>query len=493
MKRFSLNKRLITAVVASQLLLALGLVVVGTSFSRYYIRSAFDVYLEGRAQSIAALVYYRDDGTPGLLFDSSKVPPSSHDIHKDIYVVKSDHGGFERHTAGYDPSIFGHLSTRSVFWDFNLGGEPYRAIVLRDVTILDTEPGEPEPLPRLTVIYAAPTMDIPQRITALATAIGATSLGILIPTLLLSIWSIRRALTPLNDLTSAARRISVDSWTFQPSDAAKSTAELEPLIAAIETVLAGLHLAFKRQTEFMGDAAHELKTSLAILTSTLQTLENKRRGPDEYLRGLATMSEDCDRLERLLNRMLQTARAEQRLTDGAHRQLGYIDLTSTCELAIARVAKMAAAREIQIDFWSQDVLMLRADSADLELVWINLLENAVQYSQPNSTVTMTLTSAESKATVCVADRGCGIPESQLSHIFDRFYRADPSRSRATGGFGLGLAIAKSIVEGYQARIYAESEVGIGTRVYVELLLPSEEEELPSPASLASGGPDEIPW
>jgi signal transduction histidine kinase len=485
MKKFSLNRRLIVAAVASQILLTLGLVLVGSSFSRYYIQSAFDVYLEGRARSIAAAVYYPDDGSPGLLFDGTKIPPSSHAIHKDIYLVKSDHGDFERHTAGYDPSIFGLIPQKADFWDMKVGGEPYRAIIFRNLAILDTEESEPKPLPRLTVIYAAPTMDIPQRITTLATASGVTSLGILIPTLLLAIWSIRRALAPLNGLAAAARRISIDSWNFQPTEEAKSTAELEPLIGSIETVLAGLQLAFTRQREFMGDAAHELKTSLAILKSTLQTLESNRIRPDEYLSGLALMSGDCDRLERLLNRMLQTARADQRRADGVWREFGIVDLASTCELAIARMAQMARTREIQIEFSPAEWLMVRADPADLELIWTNLLENAVQYSQPRSTVTMSMHSDNGRAVVCVEDRGCGIPAAHLPHIFKRFYRADPSRSRATGGFGLGLAIVKSIADSYGARICAESKVGQGTRIYVELALVQESGD-PGAAGLGKG-------
>lgn len=470
MKKFSLNKRLITAVVLPQILLAVGLVIIGASFSYHYIRSAFDVYLEGRAQSIAALVYFRDDGVPGLLFDSSKVPPSSHDIHKDIFVVRSDRDNFERHAAGYNPALFDRIPVGARYWNFQLGGEPYRAIILRNVAILDTEAGEPNPLPKLTVIYAAPTMDIPQTITAMSATIALASLGLLIPLLILAIWSIRRALTPLNDLASAARAISVQRWKFEPSEVAKSTVEFEPLIAAIETVLAGLQLAYTRQREFLGDAAHELKTSLAILKSTLQSLLNKRRDAEEYQRGLTLMSGDCDRLEMLLSRMFRLARAEQRAADGIERELDLVDVASTCELAIARIAELAAAREISIEFSSAPVVLMRADPADLELVWMNLLENAVQYSPRESKVAMVLQVKEAAAVVSVLDCGCGIPESQLPRIFDRFYRADPSRSRATGGVGLGLAIAKSMVETYCGRISAESEVGRGTRISVELPL-----------------------
>ncbi len=468
MNKFSLNKRLITAVVLSQLLLAAGLLIIGSSFSRYYIRSAFDVYLEGRVQSIAALVYYPSDGSPGLKFASSKVPPSPHNVHKDIYLLQSDHGGFERHSANYYPSLFNNIPARVHYWNFKVRGEAYRAIILRNIVIPDTGAGKLQPLPKLNVIYAAPTMDIAQRITALAVSIAFASLGLLVPTLILAIWSIRRALTPLNDLASTARSISVHNWQFQPSEQAKSTVELEPLIAAIETVLAGLRRAFTNQREFLGDAAHELKTSLAILKSTLQSLLNKPRQAEEYHHGLALMSEDCDRLETLLSRMLRLARVEQWAADGIQRELDLIDLAYTCELAIARMAELASARDVHIDFSFDEVVLIRADPADLELVWINLLENAVQYSPRDSTVAVLLRTEGDNVTVSVSDSGCGIPDSEVTQIFDRFYRADPSRSRATGGFGLGLAIAKSIVEAYKGRISADSQLGQGTHISVVL-------------------------
>jgi signal transduction histidine kinase len=470
MKKFSLNRRLVFAALGSQILLAAGLVIVGTSFSRHYILSAFDVYIQGRAQSIAALVYFRDDGIPGLLFNDQKVPPSPHRVHKEIFVVTSDRDHLERHTPGYDPHIFDAIPPGARFWNFTSKGEPYRAIILRKVAILDTEEGEPLPLPRLTVIYAAPTMDIQRELTNLGIAIGLVSLLILAPTLWLAVWSIRRALAPLNDLATAAGAISVDRWRFEPSEQARSTQELQPLIAAVQTVLTGLESAFTRQREFLADAAHELKTSLAILKSTLQAQLTKPREKEEYIRGLIRMSGDCDRLEHLLNRMLQTARAEQRIAKGQQNQPEPVDLDSTCEAAMARLAQLAADCGITIDFVSQGEAMVRAEAADLELIWLNLLENAVQYSPRGATVSMRLSTIEDMAIVTVTDRGCGIQPAHLPHIFQRFYRADSSRARATGGFGLGLAVAKSLVDLYQGRIRAESEPGRGTCITVELPL-----------------------
>jgi signal transduction histidine kinase len=470
MKRFSLNRRLMIAVVASQVLLAAALILVGTSLSRHYVRSAFDVYLQGRAESIAALVYYRDDGVPGMLFNEAKIPVSPHVIHKDIFVIKSDHGNFERHSAGFDSHLFDQIPVNQRFWDFEIGGEPYRAIILRDLAILDTEPGEPLPLPRLTVFYAAPSMDIDQQMTSLAIAIGVVGFLVLIPSLVLALWSIRRAVSPLNDLAFAASTISVERWKFEPSEAARSTEELVPLIGAIQTVLQGLEAAFTHQREFLADAAHELKTSLAILKSTLQATLNKPRQREEYEHGLTVMNGDCERLERLLNRMLQTARAEQRIAKGQEYVPDPVDVVSSCEQALARLAEFAAAREVAIELTAGCDLMVRAEAADLELIWLNLLENAIQYSPRASSITMNVVGSQGVVAVSVADHGCGIDPAHLPHIFKRFYRADSSRSRATGGFGLGLAIAKSLVDFYQGRIYAASEPGCGTCITVELPL-----------------------
>ena len=236
----------------------------------------------------------------------------------------------------------------------------------------------------------------------------------------------------------------------------------------METVLDGLRRAFTQQREFLGDAAHELKTSFAIVKSTLQSLQNGPRNAAEYREGLCQISEDSDRLEELLDRMLRLARVEQWAADGIRRELETTDLCSTCEMAVARMRKLASSRDIKIEFNADGSAQLRADPADLELVWINLLENAVQYSASHSLVKLSLQTGNGNATVSVCDLGSGIAEADLPHIFERFRRSDPSRSRATGGYGLGLAMAKSIVEAYGGAIRATSAPGVGTEIHVTL-------------------------
>jgi signal transduction histidine kinase len=264
----------------------------------------------------------------------------------------------------------------------------------------------------------------------------------------------------------------VENWQFRPSEEAKAARELQPLIDAIDTVLAGLQRSFKRQREFLGDAAHELKTSFTILKSSWQSLLNQPRTAEEYRLGLTEMSEDGERLEQLLNRMLLLARAEQSAADGLHRDLDVIDLVATCEMAIARIRKVADEREIEVELVASDQVSMRADPADLELLWLNFLENSVQASFAGSKIKVVVTQEGSRATVLVSDEGSGIPKIDVPHIFERFRRGDPSRSRTTGGFGLGLAIANSIVEAYKGTLQAESTLGEGTKIWVCLPVES---------------------
>jgi signal transduction histidine kinase len=233
-------------------------------------------------------------------------------------------------------------------------------------------------------------------------------------------------------------------------------------------MLARLESSFVQQREFLGNAAHELKTPVAVLKTTLQSLLQRSRSAEEYRNGLQASLQDLDRLEQLLQWMLRLARAEQWAHDARRREFEVIDINATCEEAVERIRSLAHSRNTNIQLATDGPVPFRADPEDLELVWTNLLENAVRYSPPGSSVELAVKHDDQIATVTFQDRGAGISAADLPHIFERFYRGDPSRTRATGGFGLGLAIAKALVEAYGGNIRAESAPGKGTRMTVEL-------------------------
>jgi signal transduction histidine kinase len=369
------------------------------------------------------------------------------------------------------------LEPGGTFANFVLNGIPYRAIVLRQVPVLDREENINVPA-RVTVIYAASRVSMHQQLVELGVSVAGVGLLLLFIVSAVAAWGVRRGLEPLRELAGQAGAISVLNWEFRPPAEASMAKELAPLAGAIETVLERLQESFRQQRDFTSDAAHELKTSVAIVKSTLQTLLQRPRPEHEYRAGLESLLEDCGRLEDLLGRLLRLARIEQWAENGMNRKLGITEVTSTCEAAISRIQALAEARNIQIELIAPQEVHLQADPEDLELIWVNLLENALQYSPPGSKVAIQVErNGGSTACVSVQDSGPGIPEEQLLHVFQRFYRGDPSRSRSTGGFGLGLAICKAMVTAYGGQIQAVNRDGQGTEMRVQL--PMEQRQLSS--------------
>jgi heavy metal sensor kinase len=321
----------------------------------------------------------------------------------------------------------------------------------------------------LTVVYAAPLIQLDQQVNAAGVSIAAWSVLLLGITVSLALWGIRRGLLPLQQLAERAALVSSQDWQLRIPPEAERTAELRPLLKSMTNMLARLERSFVQQKEFLGNAAHELKTPLAVVKSTLQSVLQRPRSAEEYQKGLEHSLEDLQRLEQLLQWMLRLARAEQWAHGALRRDLQVIDVTATCEEAVERARHLAAERGMTIHLAKNGQVALRADPEDLQLVWSNLLENAVRYNPDGGSVEMSVACANGgPARITVEDHGPGIPADELPHIFERFYRGDPSRNRATGGFGLGLAIAKALVEAYGGSITAESTPGKGTRMTIEL-------------------------
>ena len=471
-KTFSLSRRIITGVVVCQLLLAMGLTLVAVLYARHELSGAFDTVLEGNAMSTLALVRYTEATPPALMFDATLRPPPPDQKHKDMYEIIAADGSLVARSSEWDSVPAPVLQATGRYVDFSQGGVAYRAVVMRNVPILDSEedePGEDEgPPAKVTVIFASSLVANHERLMALAAYVGGTSVLLLLIANAFAAWTVRRGLNPLHELAAQAGAISVHNWKFRPSPGAKLASELSPLVTAIETVLSRLQDSFRQQRDFTDDAAHELKTSVAILKSTLQALVHRPRTQLQYQEGLDRALQDCARLEDLLARMLRLARIERLTENGSRTKLPTTELTSTCEAAISRMRSMADARNITLEFESPAAVSVRADPEDLELIWLNLLENAVQYSPAGSAVKIRVDPNGGKmAEVSVTDCGPGIPAAELPHIFERFRRGDPSRARATGGFGLGLAICKALVDAYGGRIEAFNLPAQGMQMRVQ--------------------------
>jgi len=467
MLRGSIKARLITIVVLSQMLLAAGLLFTGVFYTHQRLLSTLDAGMQARAMSVAALVRYAEDASGDVYFDETLMPSSLDPAHPDLFAVWTERSGLLTRSAKWPASL--EISPTRDHWNFKWDHIHYRGLRVSQVPVLDREEGKSFRPQSLTIVYAAPLIQLDEQVKQAGISIALSSLLLLGATVLLALWGIRRGLLPLQELAAQAGLVSTHNWELHLPDDAQQIEELRPLTQSMTTMLARLQHSFDQQREFLGNAAHELKTPVAVLKSTLQSLLQRPRASEEYRAGLEHSLEDLERLEQLLQWMLRLARAEQWAHGALRRDLQIIDITATCEEAVERVRHLAESRNTTVHLSKNGPVSFRADPEDLQLVWINLLENAVRYGPEGGSVEVAVIRENSgPARIVFEDHGAGIALADLPHVFERFYRGDPSRTRTTGGFGLGLAIAKALVEAYGGTITADSAPGKGTRMTVEL-------------------------
>jgi signal transduction histidine kinase len=491
MPKSSIARRIVISVVLSQVLLTCGLVAAGISFARHRVNQAFDSELKARAIRVAALVRYSEDTPDSLIFDTQLLPKPPVSGPPDFYKVSASASGIMGQSWPAE-SLTNSVPPRPERkgWNFTAGGVPYRAIVLEGLPVLDRETNMPAPSAQtLTAVYAAPSVKILGETREAGFSIAAAGVALIALSVLLTFWAVRRGLAPMRDLAVQAGSISSTHWNFEPPALSRDLAELAPLVTALQTMLARLQDSFSKQREFVADAAHELRTPIAILKSSLQLVLQRDRSPLEYRTSLEQLLEDSKRFEKLVQKLLQLARAEQASSPiGPTHSLPLTDVAISCILALDRVRPFSQTRNVELVLDAADSALVRADEEDLETVWVNLIENAIRYSPPGAVVKVTIArKVPNFLQVVVEDQGPGIAEHELERIFERFHRGDPSRARESGGFGLGLAIAKSLVEGCGGKISAASVVGRGTRMCVTL--PETEEATataPEQSSLSHG-------
>jgi heavy metal sensor kinase len=278
----------------------------------------------------------------------------------------------------------------------------------------------------------------------------------------------RRSLRPVGAITLTARRIGARHLS-QRIARTGSGDELDRLAETLNDMLDRLEKHVHRMQQFTADAAHELRTPLAALRGTTEVALSQARSAEELRAVLEDNMEHYTRLSRIADDLLLLARAD----------VGQLPLAreNIClDRAVADVvdlyAPLAQERGIELKVTEGPEVWLHADGARIRQLLGNIVDNAVKYAGDGSHVTVALADADGRATLTIADDGPGIALDDLPHLFDRFYRADRSRSsRAAGGAGLGLPISRMIAELHGGTIDLQSAPHAGTRVIVSLPRP----------------------
>jgi heavy metal sensor kinase len=273
-----------------------------------------------------------------------------------------------------------------------------------------------------------------------------------------------RTLRPLASMAEQASRITGSNLEtrIEIGDAAE---ELAVLVTSFNELLSRLDHSFDTMRRFVADASHELRTPISVIRGEADVALSQDRDNGEYRESLAIVLDESRRLSRLVDDLLNLARA-----DAGHVRLQTHDfyLNELVADCCRSVQGLAGARHLTVDCLVDGDLQFTGDEQLLRRLLINLLDNAIRYTPPGGKVTAALEASAERVSLRVSDTGIGIAPDDAARVFERFYRAGEARSRQDGGFGLGLAIVKWVAESHRGGVECSSEIGAGSCFTVTL-------------------------
>ena len=292
-------------------------------------------------------------------------------------------------------------------------------------------------------------------------------------------WLARTSLDPVDRMTEAASRITVQGLN-ERLDIENPYDELGRLATTFNGMLNRLEKSFGELRNFTADAAHEFRTPLAVMRSSLEVALRHPRSAAYYEDCLRGTAEEVERLTSLSNQLLLLAREDAGLSENP---LAPLDLGRLVEGVVNDCEPLIDEKSLTVNSQLPSDIVILGTHLSLRRVFLNLLDNAIKASPIGGKIVLRLATHDSRARITISDAGSGIAPEHLPHLFERFYRVDPSRSRETGGTGLGLAICRAIVARHGGRIFATSDIGRGTTVSVELSLSIDSNNLFSQTAL----------
>lgn len=271
-----------------------------------------------------------------------------------------------------------------------------------------------------------------------------------------------RALAPIDKIIRTAHHISASNLSAR-LNLPETDDEVGRLVATFDSMLARLDDAFRRERRFTADASHELRTPLSAIQAIIGSTLARQRAPAEYEQALIDLNREAERMRTLTEELLHLAR-----NDAARQPAKFelVDLSLLLKDLIDSLRPLAEDKELKLIDNVPDDLTLMGDSDGLIRLFVNLLDNAIKYSEQGVIAISAKPKGGKLLEVTISDTGVGIAVEHLPRVFDRFYRVDASRS--TDGIGLGLAIVQDVVRAHGGNIAVESNVGEGTTFTVQL-------------------------
>lgn len=338
---------------------------------------------------------------------------------------------------------------------------------LRLYAMRHAPPGSPPPSTGPAALLIVTSQDLEEVDDELRDVIAWTGATLAIALALAAgaAWMAVRYLTrPLREIAAAATLIEHGHGEIAiPGSGARD--EIDALAGALGRAFSRLRDAYERQARFASDAAHELRTPVAAVLAQAEVATRRERTVDQYREAMDRIVEAAQRMQQTLDALLLVARGD---SDAKSVREGAADLATVVREVAAGCGPHANSRAVEIRVDAPETVPLGGDPRLLAILVRNLVDNAVAHSVSGSAVEISLSVDPAEVALRVRDRGDGIPADALPQVFDRFYRVDESRSRATGGSGLGLSLVRLIAELHGGTATAASSVGVGTTMTVHL-------------------------
>jgi two-component system OmpR family sensor kinase len=344
---------------------------------------------------------------------------------------------------------------------------------------------------RGTLVLAAPLDDVSATLRQLLLIELLVSLAVVAAIVGTGLWLVRVGLRPLTRIGETAAAIGAGDLSRRVDTEAGPRTEVGRLARALNGMLGQLEAAFAERTaserrlrRFVGDASHELRTPLSAVQAYAELFERgARERPEDLARAMAGIERESRRMGALVDELLLLARLDQ----GRPLERAPVDLAELAREAVDAARALEPSRPISLS--TPETLPVVGDPTRLRQVLDNLLGNVRAHTPPQAPAQVTLRHEGERAFVEVADSGPGLPPEQAARVFERFYRADPSRSRDRGGSGLGLAIVAAIAEAHGGRARVESRPGSGARFTVSLPAPASARDPRAPALRSRPAPE----
>lgn len=296
--------------------------------------------------------------------------------------------------------------------------------------------------------------------------LGVIVLAVLCVMLIVNILLTRTFTQPVHALSAAIGKLSDGDFTVRVSEIGNN--EFTDLSRAFNEMAGRMETLDRSRNQFVSNASHELKTPMAGIKALVQTLQYQEPfDPAMTAEFLGDIDKEIDRLTAVVGDLLTLVGMDSGETK---LKIERFSLNELLQDDVKRLSPLARNRGIEMEIELKDDIDIYGDRLKLDQVFYNLIDNALKYTPRGAGVRIEATKSNKNAVVHVKDQGIGIPEEDIKHIFDRFYRVDKARSRDTGGTGLGLSIVKQIILDHGGNITVSSKVNVGSDFRVQLPL-----------------------